>query len=161
MANISQNLDIFVNRLMDAVYVSCTKKMIDWKGSLDIVEQIENDALIPLYRACHTKPYVKRQFLEPVKLSEENPGEDLKALISRLSQAVRDAMTALEFHRMNLNQLKEQSAIFKTKLFDNVLNSLGAVISVLLAFADVLLELEQCQDEFEMDEILKNYLGAE
>lgn len=161
MANISQNLDTFVNRLMDAVYVVCVNKKIDYESYLDIFEQIENDALIPLYRACHTKPYVKRQFLEPVKLSEENPGEDLKALISRLSQAVRDAMTALEFHRMNLNQLKAQSAIFKTKLFDNMLKSLGAVISVLLAFADVLLELEQCQDEFEMDEILKNYLGAE
>lgn len=160
MANISQNLDVFVNSLMDAVYVVCVNKNIDWKDYLDIIEQIENDALIPLYRACHTKPYMKRLF-DNVEKDKIISSEDAKAYITRLLQSIRDAMNLMELHRENLNKLKNQSSKVFVNVFDNMLKSLGAVISVLLAFADVLLELEQCEDEFQMDEILKNYLGAE
>lgn len=146
-----------VNRIFDAVYLSCKKNKISYKKACDIINQIEDDSFTEIFKQYSIRPYKKRQFLDR-EISEVNPEEDLKGYINRLSLSVSDMLIMFDGHRENLNRVKS-SGVLKTKFFENYKKNLNNLVSQMLAFQDILLELLECDDEIEMNQILENYLG--
>lgn len=159
MATINEALTVMVNRVIDSVYLICTKNNIGYKNFCEIVDDIEDRAFNEMYKKYGTHPYVKKQFLD-AKLSNINPEADLKEHIRSLSLSVRDMLIMVEGKREHLKKLKNFD-VLKTSFLDNYKTSLNDLSSTLLAFNDMLIELEQCDDENEMNKLLKEFLGID
>lgn len=157
MATINEALTVMINRVIDSVYLVCTKNKIGYKNFCKIIDDLEDRAFTDLYKNYGTRPYIKKQFLNST-LSDVNPEQDLKEHISSLSLSIRDILIMIEGKRENVNKIKNFN-VLKTPFLDNYKSVLNNLTSSLLAYNDMLLELEQCSDESEMNKNLEEFLG--
>lgn len=157
MATINEALTVMINRVVDSVYLTCAKNKIGYDNFCKIIDDLEDRAFVDLFKNYGTRPYIKKQFLNAT-LSDVNPEADLKAHLSSLSLSLRDMLIMIEGKRDNVNKIKNFD-ILKTPFLDNYKIVLNNLTSYLLAYNDMLLELEQCNDESEMNKNLEEFLG--
>jgi len=157
MATINQALTVMINRVIDSVYLVCTKNKISYKNFCKIIDDLEDRAFVDLFKNYGTRPYVKKQFLNST-LSDVNPEQDLKEHISSLSLSIRDMLIMIEGKRENVKKIKNFK-VLKTTFLDDYKTALNNLTSYLLAYNDMALELEQCNDESEMKKVLQEFLG--
>lgn len=158
MAKINEQLLIMSNRIIDSVWNACTKLGISYENFIEIINEVEDFALIDIFKKYGTRPYKKRELFNPV-ISEGNSDEDFREYLNRVSLSLSDILYTLEFHRNNLKKIKSSKTIY-TKFFEKFNKNIDKTSSVILAQQDILLDLLQSVDENEMNEKLEFYLDS-
>lgn len=155
---INEQLIIMSNNIIDAVYNASRALKLDMTVFYTMIDAIEEMALIDIFKLYGTRPYKKREFLNPV-ISDDNPDEDFREYLNRVSLSLSDILTTLEFHRDNLQKIKSSKSIY-IKFFDMQKKNLDKITSVVLTQQDILLDILQSVDENEMQEKLEAYLDS-
>ncbi len=146
-----------VNRCVDAIYLSSIELKLDYETFTKIVRKLEDLVFVELYKNHSTFPYRKKSYLEPVYL-DITKNYDIKEYINRLSLTLRDVLIMIESHRDYISRVKEKR-INNVEFLKNYKKSFNDIAAVLITYNDILLEMLDCDNEDQMNEVLKKYFS--
>lgn len=147
----------FVSRCVDAIYICSLEMKFSYEQFAKIVRKLEDLVFVELYQKHSTFPYRKQSYLDPVYL-DVTSDYDIKEYINRLSLTLRDVLIMIEGHRYHISRIKEKR-INNIEFLKNYKKSFNDIAATLISYNDILLEMLDCDNEDQMNDILKEYFS--
>lgn len=146
----------FTMRVVDGIYIAAVNLKLPYDSFCSIVEKVEDLAFTDIYAEHSLLPYRKKSYLDPVYVDVVN-SKDIKEGIDGLSLKLRDLTILLEGHKKKLSKIK-MSLVLKKDFLEKYKDSINNLIGTVISYNDVLMEMLECDNEDEMENILDVFL---